>query len=146
MPHSYPEYGAPEIDPGNNDMSGTPPSGGQSSRPTPNSSTASETLSNLTPGGNTFETTSPPTSLKNLMNMPGTTTQGEMGANNAGFNFNDPPFVLGSGVSEYPVPSGWGGAGDMSVQAGMTPGTERMLQSMMAGSIDAMDMGWDPNT
>ncbi|KAK4648785.1 uncharacterized protein QC761_113830 [Podospora bellae-mahoneyi] len=146
MPHSYPEYGAPEIDPGNNDMSATPPSGGQSSRPTPNSSTASETLSNLTPGGNTFETTSSPTSLKNLMNMPGTTTQGEMGANNAGFNFNDPPFVLGSGVSEYPVPSGWGGAGDMSVQAGMTPGTERMLQSMMAGSIDAMDMGWDPNT
>ncbi|KAK0737674.1 fungal-specific transcription factor domain-containing protein [Apiosordaria backusii] len=148
VPHSYPEYGAPEMDTGSNDVSGTSPSGGQSGRPTPNSSTASETLPNLTPGGNSFET-SPPTSLKNLVNMPGA-TQGEMGPNSAAFNFNDSPFGMTSGVSEYPVPSGWGDmsvrAGDMPVQAGMTPGTERILQSMMAGSIDAMDMGWDPNT
>lgn len=169
-PH-FPGYGQPEMDTGStNDMSGASPDG-QSNRPTPNSSTASENRQNLTPGHmnggsagpSSFET-SPAVSHQNL-NMGGT-TQSEVDRGVNAF-FGDPSsFGIPSGVAtgltpgqrfsmpdpppgppgsaEFPVPSGWG---EMPQQTNMTPVADGVLRSIMTmGAMDTMDLGWDPSS
>ncbi|GAB1311227.1 Citrinin biosynthesis transcriptional activator ctnR [Madurella fahalii] len=170
-PH-FSSYGQPDMDTGStNDMSGASPDGGQSNRPTPNSSTASENRQNLTPGHmnggsagpSSFET-SPAVSHQNL-NMGGTTTQSEVDRNVNAF-FSDPSsFGIPSGVAagltpgqrfsmpdapagppgsaEFPVPPGWG---EMPQQTNMAPVADGVLRSIMTmGAMDTMDLGWDPN-
>ncbi|KAK4226944.1 fungal-specific transcription factor domain-containing protein [Podospora fimiseda] len=129
-------YSPPELETGSNGMSGTSTSGGQSSRPTPNSSAASDQRHNLTPGGgvNSFEASPAPSHI-------GVTRHGDGETSGVSFNFNDSsPFGISTGLtpqsSDYPVPSGWQ---DLSGQAGgMTPGSEGIMRSIMG--MDPMDM------
>lgn len=153
----------PEMDAlSGNEMSGTSPDAGQSGRPTPNSSTASDHLAPAPPhmnrsGRSSFET-SPV--MPNL-NMPGT-SQGEIDSSANAINsfFTDPStFDIPSGVSTgltpqprfsvpdtpgtFSMPSEWP---EMPSQPGMTPVAQGVLRSILAmGTMDTMDLGWDSN-
>ncbi|KAK4449414.1 transcriptional activator protein acu-15 [Podospora aff. communis PSN243] len=155
-------YGTSEMDTVSNDMSGTSPDAGQSSRPTPNSSAASDHLApaaaHVSRSGRTSFNASPV--IPNLdMNA---TTQSEVERNiNAMTDFF-------GGPSAYPVPPGvstglapqqrysmpdtpgdfslgsdWQ---DISSQPGMTPVAQGVLRSILTmNSIETMDLGWDAN-
>ncbi|KAK0730608.1 fungal-specific transcription factor domain-containing protein [Lasiosphaeris hirsuta] len=168
MPNPLPNYGGPlDMDSTSvNDMSGTSPDAGQSSRPTPNSSSASEQRQNLAPGGhlsgssrNSFEAS--PVASHPSLSMAGT-SQSEVERSVNDF-FNDPSsFNLPPGVSTgmtpdqrysmpetpgdttYSVPAGWPGI--PTGQPGMTPVAEGVLRSIMSmGTLETMDLGWDSN-
>ena len=160
--HRFPAYSPPEMETGSNDMSGTSPSG-QSSRPTPNSSTASDQRQNLTPGGrvngsgvSSFEA-SPVAAHQNIGAIPVT---GQGGVENSVSSFFGDPSSFGipptltsdqrfipdtPRSSEYPVPTGWP---DLSSQNSITPSSESVLRSfsIAIGNIETMDMAWDSNT
>lgn len=136
---------------GTNDMS-TSPDGGQSDRPTPNSSSASDrqnlNTGRMSSGGNSFET-SPVTQTQNV-------SQSDVDRNVAAF-FNDPTngFSMGTGMTpdqrftmpdtpggEFTVPPGW----ELPGQTGMTPVAEGVLRTIMQmGPMETMDLGWDHN-
>ncbi|KAK3995426.1 fungal-specific transcription factor domain-containing protein [Cladorrhinum sp. PSN332] len=145
-------FSPPELETGSNGMSGTSPGGGQSNRPTPNSSTASDQQQqqqqrqNLTPGGhvggsgvNSFEASPVPSHL------PGT-RHGDGESSGVSFNFNDPsPFGISTGLtpqsSDYPVPNGWQDMSGHHQGGGMTPSSEGIIRSMLTiGNMDPMDM------
>ncbi len=166
---SIPHYNSVEMDTGStNDMSSTSPDAGQSSRPTPNSSAASEHSQNLVPGshnvggvgsGRNSFTASPIPSHPSL-NMPETSqSEAERSVNSF---FGDPtsfnlPSGMATGLSpdqRFSMPETPGGGADfsgwaaqMSSQAGMTPGVDGVLRSIMAMStMDTMDIAWEPNS
>jgi hypothetical protein len=135
-----------------NDIS-VSPDGPQSSRPTPNSSTASEPRHTLTStalngsGGNSFEA-SPVSSHQNLAS--------QVAVDGTGAYFTDSGFSVGGArltanarysvaeptANSFQVPNGWP---DLPVQNGMTPVAEGVLRSLMSmGPMDAMDLStWD---
>ncbi len=133
-----------------NDTSTTPD--GQSNRPTPNSSAASEHRQGLAPGplntsGRNSFSASPVSPNQNIGN------QAEMERSVSAF-FNDPDnsFSMGTGMTpmmtaetpgnEFTVPAGW----EIPGQTGMTPGAEGVLRTIMQmGPMETMDLGWDSN-
>ncbi|KAL2137091.1 hypothetical protein VTI74DRAFT_9697 [Chaetomium olivicolor] len=173
VPPPFSAYPAPpDMDGGsNNDLSGASPDG-QSNRPTPNSSSASDQQrSSLNPTGsaaaaahmsgtsgrNSFET-SPAVSHQNLSSMSVSgTTPSDVDQHNVNAFYGDPSsFGLGAGVStgltpdqRFSIPSGAPGAGDtpgwseITGQQGMTPVAEGMLRSIMMGGMEGIEMGWE---
>jgi hypothetical protein len=113
VPPSFPSYGLPDMDSAStNDMSGASPDNGQSNRPTPTSSTASENRQNLTPGvhmnhrsgGSSFET-SPVVPHQTLNLSPAAAAnQGEV--DRGGFYGDPSPFSIPSGVASGLTPPG----------------------------------------
>ncbi|KAH8889536.1 hypothetical protein GQ53DRAFT_218441 [Thozetella sp. PMI_491] len=155
-------FGQNEMDTSSaNDISTSP----DGSRPTPNSSSASENRQTLAPGTamnssgrNSFDA-SPAPSHQNL-NM-GATSQGDVGRGVDGF-FHDPstygmpPVSTGLTPDQRYMPETpsngadfvTGGWPDMSGQAttGMTPVAEGVLRSIMSmDPMETMDLGWEPN-
>jgi len=153
-----PTFGSGEMETvSTNDMSATSPEAGQSSRPTPNSSTASD---HLAPGGphssrsgrTSFEA-SPviPDLDPNLdpnLDMTGTGQTGvQRNLNALNSFFNDPQaFSVPPGVSTGLTPQPDFDWNEMSTQAGIPPGDQGVLRSILTmGSMETMDLGWDSN-
>ncbi|KAI1339580.1 fungal-specific transcription factor [Xylariaceae sp. FL0016] len=121
-----------------NDMSAD----GQSNRPTPNSSSASENRQGAT-GTNSFDA-SPIASNQNVGMQAGLDTS-------ATAFFSEPDFSMGAaGIAsrrvftmpdapgnDFTLPNGWD-----TGQTTMTPNTENILRGMMDMPMDAMDIGW----
>ena len=130
-----------------NDMSGTSLDGGPSSRPTPNSSTASD---HLAPGGGgarvnggsgraSFEA-SPVASHPNL-SMPGASGSAQSISN----FFNDPTAYNLPGVMSETGGSGFEvGSAGWAEMPGQGTMPDPVLRSILAmGPMDTMDLGWD---
>jgi hypothetical protein len=137
-----------------NDTSTSPD--GQSNRPTPNSSTASEQRNTLLPGSlaagsgrNSFEA-SPAASHHNLAGQ----TDMDRGVEayfadpSSGFGMSTglTPMMTGEtpgGSADFAVPPGWEMQGQT---AGMAPVSDGVLRTIMQmGPIETMDIGWDSN-
>ncbi|KAK1598068.1 fungal-specific transcription factor domain-containing protein [Colletotrichum navitas] len=137
---------------GDNNMSGSPDGDNSSNRPTPNSSSSDQRV-NMTAGGiegsgqNSFEV-GPATAQQNI-NPRGDTDE------NANYFNSTSAFDIRTGLTPNPrfsipdtpgadfgMSTGWG---DVQGQAGMTPGAEGVLRSLMnMGPMDAMDLSsWD---
>ena len=159
---SMPTFGSAEMETvSTNELSGTSPEGGQSSRPTPNSSTASDHLApgtHLTSSGRSSFEASPV--IPNL-NMSGTSqSEVENSVNAMNAFFSDPSsFSVPSGVStgltpqqRYSIPdtpndfslgSDWH---EISSQPGMTPVAQGVLRTIMGmNTMETMDLAWDSN-
>jgi len=137
---------------GDNNISGSPDGDNPSNRPTPNSSSSDQRV-NMTAGGiegsgqNSFEV-GPATAQQNI-NPRGDTDE------NANYFNSTSAFDIRTGLTPNPrfsipdtpgadfgMSTGWG---DVQGQAGMTPGAEGVLRSLMnMGPMDAMDLSsWD---
>ncbi|CAK7216412.1 hypothetical protein SEUCBS140593_002860 [Sporothrix eucalyptigena] len=153
------------------DMS-TSPGDGMSSRPTPNSSSTSESRQNLAPpqqpggmhsAGSSFDTSpvSPPRALGGagqpgsgvdrgayFATANGVTTDfvaGQAGsAAGVGLNGGGMGGLMGAdpSSSDYMLPEGWG----MNGQTAMTPVSEGVLRTIInMGPMETMDLGWGSN-
>lgn len=127
------------------DTSGTP-DGGQSNRPTPNSSSGSDQRMHLNPGQlnsgqNSFQASpiSPNQTLMNPGSLDGSTQ--DFFADPSAFTM---PTSLTDQSGAFALPNGWG---DIQGQTGVTPVGEGVLRALMnMGPMDAMDLSsWDPN-
>lgn len=123
-----------------------------SNRPTPNSTTPSETRSNLQPGtnsgGNSYNTSPAPSNQAHLPNV-GTvnaffaTQPDYSGINPTGFTPDNTFSLPETPGKDYSAANGW----NMSQQTtGLTPVGEGVFRHLMELGVDPMDLGWEGQT